>query len=106
MSLDIPPDIDEQLWIVRKSASERGFIEGSCHTFPGRFSVWFPSDGRSVCVSKFEVAESSPEADRWIEGFLHGCVPPPPEDSSQEAAWSKDRDEFLATGDWRQATDH
>jgi hypothetical protein len=100
MERDNQPDIDERLRIVLKSTTERGFIVGSCHTFPGRFSVWFPTDGRARCVSKFEVGDSSSEAAYWIAGFLNGSVPRPPENPEREAEWIERQSEFLATGEW------
>jgi hypothetical protein len=93
-------DVDERLWIALKSTAERGFIVGSCHTFPGRFSVWFPTDGRARCVSKSEVRDSSSEAAYWIAGFLNGSVPAPPENPEREADWIERRGGFLATGEW------
>lgn len=93
-------EIDEHLWIALNSTAERGFIIGSCHTFPGRFSVWFPTDDRARCVSKSEVGESSPEAAYWIAGFLNGSVPAPPDNAEREFDWAERRSEFLATGEW------
>jgi hypothetical protein len=94
------PNTDERLWIVLKSTAERGFIVGSCHTFQGRFRVWFPTDGHARCVSKFEVGDSSSEAAYWMAGFLNGAVPGPPEDPEREAEWIERRSEFLATDEW------
>ncbi len=93
------PDIDERLWITL-TKGERGFIVGSCHTFPGRFEVYFPADGRNRCVSKAEVADRSDEARYWISGFLHGSVPAPPNDQKREPDWMERRTAFLGTGEW------
>jgi hypothetical protein len=92
--------IDQRLWIMIRDTGERGFILGSCHTFPGRFSVWVPSDGRARCVSMSGVSDHSPEAACWIAGFLNGSVPSPPEDPERESEWMERRAAFLATGDW------
>ena len=94
-------DIDERLWVTLARTGERGFIVGNCHTFPGRFSIWVPTDGRSRCVSWSEVKDASSEARYWIAGFLHGSVPAAPEDASQEEAWESRRQAFLSTGEWR-----
>lgn len=93
-------NLDQRLWVTIRDTGERAFIIGSCHTFPGRFSVWVPSDGRARCVSKFELSDQSPDAAYWIAGFLNGSVPSPPDHPEHEAKWMERRAEFLATGDW------
>lgn len=97
------PDFDERL-AVRLTTSEMAYITGSCHTFPGRLSVWVPSDERSRCVSKSGIADAPVEALYWIQGFLAGSVPAPPEDPAQESMWLRARAEFLETGEWKPDT--
>jgi hypothetical protein len=93
-------NVRRKLWITLASSGEKGFIVGSCHTFPGRFLVWFDNDQRARCVSKAELADASQEAEWWIDGFLHGSVPLAPEDASSEAEWWGNRASFLRTGYW------
>jgi hypothetical protein len=100
MTPDSLHQVDENL-AVRLTTSEIAYITGSCHTFPGRLSVWVPSDERSRCVSKSDIADAPVQARYWIQGFLAGSVPPPPEDPSLEAVWLQARAEFLETGEWR-----
>jgi hypothetical protein len=98
-----PPALRSELWITLRKTGERGLIEGSCHTFPGRFRVWFESAGLAQCVSKNEVDQASPQSWYWIEGFLYGSVPRPqhePEDLEAERTWLEKRRIFLETGEW------
>lgn len=93
------PTYDKNL-TVQLTTSEAAYILGSCHTFPGRLLVWVPSDDRSRCVSKSDIVELSIEAHYWMQGFLHGSVPSPPEDPALDSEWASARIQFLETGEW------
>jgi hypothetical protein len=94
-----PDKLDEELSVVLRSG-ENAFIVGSCHTFPGRFAVWVPSDDRTRCVSKADIGDASIASHYWIAGFLNGNVPAAPEDTALEEVWLAYRSEFLKSGEW------
>ncbi len=96
---DVPDGVDSQLW-VRLSTNEMGYLLGSCHTFPGRMSVMIPTDDRTRCISKSDITACSDEARYWIQSFLNGSVPSPPDDPAEEADWVASRASFLETGEW------
>ena len=95
----VPDGVDSHLW-VRLSTDETGYLVGSCHTFPGRMSVIVPSDDRARCISKADIVACSDEASYWIQGFLNGSVPLPPDDLAEETDWLARRASFLETGEW------
>src|SRR3954466_12159457 len=101
LMVDFPSDINPQLWIVWGERRERLYLFGNCHTFPGRMAAWHP-DGFDLCVSKFEIHEASEQSWAWIDGFLAGNEPAPPDDQDevQFALWSGSARDFRDRGQW------
>jgi hypothetical protein len=99
ISSSVPDGVDPQLR-VHLSTNETGYIVGSCHTFPGRMSVIIPADDHARCVSKSDITDCSDEGRYWIQGFLNGSVPSPPDDPAEETSWLARRASFLETGEW------
>ena len=105
-------EMDEDLWIRTPACEERDYLVGNSHTFPGRMAGYCPMRGIGFSVSLDEIEEMSPEAARWIEGFLAGNEPDPDEmfgpgihDADQsDPRWQRWRHavaEFRSTGRWR-----
>jgi hypothetical protein len=97
---NLPDDLDERLWIRTAGCDERDFLCGSSHTFPGRMQAYCPHQRHDFSVSKYEVTEASAESALWIEGFLRGNEPVPPEDDDGVDEWRASREAFYRTGDW------
>jgi hypothetical protein len=97
---NLPDDIDERLWIRTAGCGERDFLWGSSHTFPGRMQAYCPHERQDFSVSKCEVTEVSSESSLWIEGFLRGNEPGPPEDDDGLDEWRTFREAFYRTGEW------
>jgi len=97
----LPDDIDPRLWIMWGEPPIRLYLFGNCHTSVGRMAAFDPSTGQDLCVSKFEITEASDLAQAWIEGYLRGAEPRPPDDQDQEAfsRWQRAMVEFHRQGD-------
>ena len=107
-------EIDETLWIRVDACDSHDYLVGNSHTFPGRMSAYCPTDGIHYSVSLSEIEEMSPEARRWVAGFLAGNEPRP-EDMfgpaihdayDSDPRWRRWRDaiaEFRNSGSWPHA---
>src|SRR3954471_12780616 len=92
----LPDDLDERLWIRTSGWHGRGFLGGSSHTFRGRMVAYCPHHGRDFSVSKYEVTEASTEASLWIEGFLRGNEPGPPEETKASTSGERSAKSCIA----------
>lgn len=100
LATNLPDDVDERLWIRTARCEGQDFLWGNSHTFLGRMEAYCPHRQHDFSVSKYEVTESSSEAAMWMEGFLRGNEPSPPEDDDATPAWLAEYAEFHRTGDW------
>lgn len=103
MSTQLPEDVDARLWIRTTGCPEQDYIFGNPHTFPGRMEAYCPHQRRDFSVSKNEVTDASPEARLWIDGFLRGNQPKPPEEEGLLPVWRSLVEIFHRTGVWEQA---
>jgi hypothetical protein len=104
------PDFDGALWFTEDGCDGRHFISdwANPHTFPGRIRAWCPTKRVHYNCSKAQMRESSPETKRWVEGYLAGNEPRPPEDeegfpestSPAGLAWVEKARAFRSTGLW------
>jgi hypothetical protein len=75
--------LGDALWVTLTDAwsdgARRWVIGGNSHTHPGRFTVYATVDGEdmSLTVSIDAVADASPEARIWLDGYLCGYEPDP-----------------------------
>jgi hypothetical protein len=96
---DIPPGVDRRL--AFKSTSRPGvhYFAGNPHTFPGRIMAYH-EDGFELNVSRSEVIEPSEMALVWLDGFLAGSEPAPPQsdDPDEERAWEARRRRYRESG--------
>ena len=83
----VPDAIDQDLVFWIDGFPGRNFLLGHSHTFPGRMAAYSEVEGRGFSVSKYEITSMSESARSWVEGFLAGTEPSPPE--------------YLGTGDIR-----
>jgi hypothetical protein len=105
----LPAGIDSRLWFTLHGSSDHYYLTGNPDTFPGRMSAFDPRTQRGFCVSKSEIATSSPEAEYWIQGFLCGNLPTRPcspeghllpDHHPQMRQWEQQCAHFLETGAW------
>jgi hypothetical protein len=95
------PPFDPELWVVTDHESEKGFIAGNGFTHAGRFRVYYPADNQILFTSEYEVRDASPQARAWIQGFMHGSLPDPPENREAFDVWEDEVRGFLASqGKW------
>ena len=102
MAAQLPEDVDARLWIRTRGCAKRDFVWGNAHTFPGRMEAYCPHQQRDFSVSKDEVVDASPEARLWMDGFLRGHEPEPPEDEDLLPVWLRSIKTFHRTGVWEQ----
>jgi hypothetical protein len=95
------PVVDERLWFEARCGG-RDFLVGNGHTFPGRIAAWCPERRVAYNVSRVELGAMSDEARFWIDGFLAGAEPDPPEDGDEAdlVAWRAATIRFHRTGRW------
>jgi hypothetical protein len=101
-SPDLPEDVDPRLWIRTGGCTEQDFVWGNAHTFPGRMEAYCPHQRRDFSVSKNEVTDASPEAGLWMDGFLRGHEPEPPQDKGLLPVWRTAIKIFHRSGVWEQ----
>jgi hypothetical protein len=104
------PGFDAALWFTEDGCEGRHFIldEPNPHTFPGRIRAWCPTNRVHYNFSKAQMRDSSSETKRWVEGYLAGNEPRPPEDaegfpdftSPAGLAWVEQARAFRSTGFW------
>ena len=102
------PEFDPALWFLTTDCDGRHFVvrEGNPHTSPGRMLAWCPTKKALYCFSKVEMTEAASETNRWVEGFLAGNEPKPPEEvlynptSPAGLAWEQKAEAFRSTGFW------
>jgi hypothetical protein len=99
---ELPQDIDERLWIHVAGCDGCDYLWGNAHTYPGRMEAYCPHKRRDFAVSKYQVTDASPEARMWIEGFLRGNEPPPPQAEDMRPAWRSLIKVFHRSGRWEQ----
>lgn len=99
--MTIPEEIDLRLRITIGSCPVEHYLVGNPHTFRGRIATWCPLDSVEVNVSKSEIVATTDEAKYWIDGFLAGNEPPPPDsdDPAAEREWENIRHLFRMQGD-------
>jgi len=111
MGVGKPAESDDWLWISLAACPARDFLVGNCHTFPGRMAAYCPHRDQGFCVSLAEIEEMSPEAERWVRGFLAGNEPEPEhmfgpsihDATDSDDRWPRWREavaNFRRTGDW------
>jgi hypothetical protein len=100
--VSLPADVDARLVLQSSHCDGNHYLVGNPHTFTGRMATWCESDSRELSVSLTEITAASDYAWVWIDGFLAGNEPPPPQedDPSAEKAWERARREFRRTGEW------
>lgn len=105
---EVPSFADAALWIVT-SCGKRDYLLGNPHTFRGRMSAYCPHEQHGYAVGKSEIVEMSPEAARWVEGFLRGNEPDVPvgedgrevdADDRRYAEWEANLELFRESGEW------
>jgi hypothetical protein len=77
--------LGDALWVTLTDAwsnatpKRRWVIGGNSHTHPGRFTVYANVDGEamSLTVDLNAVADASPEARIWLDGYMCGHEPDP-----------------------------
>lgn len=99
--MTVPDEINTRLKIRIGSCPVEHYLVGNPHTFRGRIATWCPLDSVEVNVSKYEILASTDAAALWIEGFLAGSEPPPPDsdDPVAERDWANVRRYFRVHGD-------
>lgn len=109
--MQLPDSIDPSLWFTTKNyGPDRKFyfFSHSPHTFYGRMHAYDPEQKQSFSVSKYEISTMSPEAGYFVQGFLAGNEPSPPEgangplpnDDPQILRWTRAIDLWRITGIW------
>ena len=95
-----PEGIDTRLVVKLVSCTSDHYLSGNPHTFRGRIATWCPLDGVEVNICKSGIVSSTVEAGIWIDGFLAGNEPPPPDfdDIVSEERWEQARREFRLRG--------
>ncbi len=84
--------------ITARGSDERLQLAGNPHTAPGHFSV-LGANGERWIVQVGEITGATATALAWVEGFLSGSEPDPPDFGAEaDAAWVEARDNYLATG--------
>lgn len=110
----LPEDVDPRLWFDTESCGRHYLVEGNPHTFHGRMYAYCEQLGSYTRVSKGEMAESSPEADYFVRGFLSGNEPSPPlsadgdllpESDPEQQRWQDGVALYRRTGFWRAGDD-
>jgi len=96
---DLPSDVDPRLRIVLVWDGEVAYLTGNSHTRRGRMSAYHES-GHDITISKSDILEASEAAAIWVDGFLAGSEPPPPEAGKEEdePAWYQERRIYRETG--------
>ena len=97
---DQPDFVDTRLLFFVRDNPGRHYFIGHPHTFRGRIEAW-NEEGYSLSVSKSEITEMTDAAAIWLDGFLAGSEPPPPEtdDGETQRAWEILRATYRATGE-------
>ena len=106
--------LDKDLWIRTSGCDGRDYLVGNCHTFRGRMGAYCPDRDVGYSVSISEIEDMSPEAARWVAGFLSGNEPSPEDmfgpgihdahDSDPRwERWRAALADFRATGEWPHA---
>lgn len=86
--------------VKRTDREGEGVLVGSAFTHIGRFWVEFEDYG--LFTSKCEIESASPEARAWIDGYVAGSVPQPPENPEALQRWREEKSKFEADGrHWR-----
>ena len=95
--------IDSRLVFRSSHCDGDHYLVGNPHTFPGRMAMWCEVSSCELSVSLSEISSASEHARVWIDGFLAGNEPAPPQndDPSEEQAWHRARRAFRATGEWQ-----
>jgi hypothetical protein len=102
----LPDEIDPALWFPCTDVpGARDYLYASAfHTFTGRMAAYCPSKQVWFRVSAHTIAEESPEATRyWVQGYLAGNLPHPPDRELEGEAverWAEKARAFFATGTW------
>ncbi len=102
----LPEGVDRALWFRHRGCTGRHYLLGNAHTVPGRMVAWCPRESTSFFLSKGEVESASRAAGFWIDGFLHGVEPDPPQepdgstDMRRFRRWQKHAARFRETGTW------
>jgi hypothetical protein len=60
----------------------------------------YHESGYDITISKADIQEASEAAGIWMDGFLAGSEPPPPEAGKEEdePAWYRERELYRQTG--------
>lgn len=99
------PEHDPELWFVGLCGG-RDVLLGNGHTSRGRMAAWCPDDGRQYFVSLAGMGEMSRATTYWVDGFLHGAEPGPPQDDDGDISldelpvWRAATARFRRTGLW------
>ena len=98
---ELPAEVNQELEFRSGDCEGRHFLIGNCHTFPGRMNYWCDRRQRTLCVSRSEMTWLSETAAAWVDGFLAGSEPRPPEsdDAHEEEQWQRAREHFRSTGE-------
>ena len=77
-------EFDPNLWIKLDHCNGEHYLIGNCHTFPGRMNAYCKKKETTFCVSLAEISDMSEQSRYWINGFLCGNEPEPPEELENE----------------------
>lgn len=96
---DLPSDVDSRLRVVLKRDMGVAYLTGNSHVLRGRMSA-FHESGHDITIEKSDIEEASEAAAIWIDGFLAGSEPPPPDygHEEDEPAWYEERARYRETG--------
>ena len=80
------PEYDENLWFELENCEGRHFLIGNPHTYKGRIDAYCPIKNTTFCISYKEIKKMSIESKYWLQGYLSGNEPDPPEEYDGESA--------------------
>ena len=103
------PPFDTSLWFRHLGCTGKHYLLGNPHTVTGRLWAWCPKEECSFFLNRADIGVLSKAADYWIQGFLHGVEPNPPEgddgttdfQSKDYQRWQTACRNLQATGVWK-----
>src|SRR4051812_24164395 len=105
---EMPDGIDEELWFpCRHNPETRDYLyNASWHTFVGRMPAYCADRRVFFRISFKELPAELPAATQyWVQGYLAGSLPWPPEvdddDDPRLLAYLARAERYFATGAWR-----
>jgi hypothetical protein len=108
--MDKKLNYDKALWIEIAHCDGKHFLLGNPHTYKGRIHAYCPKKDTTFCISLSEIIKMSKDSGYWINGYLCGNEPAPPEELDGETSvdyfqsqryktWEKQGDHFREKGE-------